>query len=322
MGSSYQSAFYNPTTELVSDGNIPRISRFQAQVINPNQVIVVWSFENGLGSNFNVNDFDFSVLRGHSEIEDFVEVSSPMEGVYEWIDQPQSLQSAWRRIFYKLKVVHRVSGDESIIGPISMHENMTPSMIALRIINDFNMLLANFPVGVEAFAFISKLNGGRCSCYDYVEQMSTNPRCEYCFGTGWNYPYSKIPVKINIGLNADTEIVTIDDGEKEGDERSFWTTNWPDFKKNDCIYVPSKRMVYRVVKKQWLSQESAVVGIKQGLRVTPVGYETQEYKQLNLSHNLDEIKDYLDVTWTKGGKTYFGCRTGLPLQPTNRKGTK
>lgn len=320
MTSSYQSnflQFYN-TTE--STGEIPHPNQFQSVVINPRQVLIRWGFPESTGSSFNINNYSFTILRSHAEEENYQEVSSPMTGIYEWLDQPQSLQSRWRRIFYKLKIVHVPSSQELTVGPISMHEAHTPSRIALRIIKDLNMLLEKFPVGIVAFAFQSRQEGGRCDCYDYVEQMA-DPNCGECAGTGWSYPFAKVPIKFNLSLNADVEQVQLQDGEKEGDERSGWTTNYPDFKKRDCIYVPAKRMVYRVIGKQWLAQENAIVGIKQALRLTPVNYDSAEYCQLNLSNNLNEIRDYLDVTWDKGNKTYFGCRTGRPLQPLNRRGS-
>lgn len=319
MTTDYQSAFLQFYNTAKSTGEIPHVSQLQAQVINPQHVLVRWSFPENTGSSFDINSYGFTILRGHAEEEDFVEVSSEMAGVYEWIDQPQSLQNRWRRIFYKLKVRHISSNQEMTFGPVSIHESYTPSLIALRVINDMNMLLSKFPVGMIAYAFQSRQDGGRCECFDLVEQMS-DPHCVYCMGTGFNYPFAKIPIKFHLSMNSDVEQVGMQDSEVEGDERNAWTTNFPDFKKRDCIYIPSKRMVYRVVGKQWVAQESAIVGIKQGLHLTPVTYDSEEYRQLNLANNLQDIRDFLDVTWSKGNKTYFGCRTGLPLQPTNRRG--
>lgn len=320
--SSYQSPFLSYYNSSSSDGEIPDIESLQAVVINGFQVLVKWKFNENTGSSFDLANYGFTVLRSFSEDDgDFMEVSEEVVDIDEWLDMPQSLMDRWRRYYYKLKVRHIPSGETRTFGHVSIHEMYTPSRISIAIINRFNMYLEKFPVGVLAFAFISRQDGGRCDCWDYVEAQASDAHCPFCLGTGFSIPFSNVPVRFYLGINPDVEQSMVNDGEKDGDDRNGWTTNYPDLKKRDIVYIPGKNNgLYRVVSKQWVAQERAVVGIKQAIRLTPIDRDSPEFSKFNMSNDLDQIREYMEIVWKHGQKTYFGCRTGLPIQPTNRLG--
>ena len=312
--------FIENSDPVVSFGIIPNINTFQCVVINRYQVYIKWSLHD-CHSQVDLDQYNFTVLRSFSENEeDFEEVSGPMQGVEEWLDQPQDLQRRWRKTFYKLKVEHIDSGEIKMFGHISLHEIYTPSMITLAVIDRLNLYLQKMPVGVIAYMWKAKEEGGRCNnCFDHIRGKSIDTDCPFCYGTGWIYPYSKVPIRFYLGVNPVVEATSIANVPEEGDQRSGWTTNFPDLTAKDIVYIPSSpNTIYRVIQKKWLAQERSIIGIKQAFVLSPIDRNKPEFDSFNMSRDLSEINDYLDICWNSGRKTYFGCRTGLPLKSTSR----
>lgn len=303
-----------------SQGYIPEIVQFQAVVINNVQVYLRWGIDESVGALFDINDYEFYIHRSHSDVAEFDEVSDALTGITIWLDEPPSLLSWWRRIFYKLRIVHPSSGEEALIGPISIHEHSMPTPHVIAMIKRHNMYLERFPVGSLAYAYIQRQWGSRCRCWNYVRGRSDNDKCPICMGTGWMYPYNDIPVKFYTSLNPDVEILQMMDYEVERDERQGWTSNYPDFKRRDVILVPGKNdSLYRVENKKWIAQERSEIGVVQTMHLVPFKPTDPEAEALNLSRDLSKVDEYMDITWSHSRKTYFGCRAGLPNVYTSRE---
>jgi hypothetical protein len=304
--------------QVKSDSNIPQITRLQTVAINKNQVLIQWAVSDNIGSNYNINDYEFYLQRSFSDTDEFDELTEALEGITEYLDEPQTLARRWSRIFYKLRVKHKNSGEEQLFGPVSIHENSaSPSQHMIAAIQRHNMYLERLPVGSLSFSFIQRQWGQRCSCWSPIRGRSDDSSCLMCAGTGWYYPYSSIPIKSYIALNPDIELIKQMDFEVEADEKHAWASNYPDFKKRDIIIVPGKNnSIYRVSNKRWLGQERNEIGVVQGIHLVPLEWDEPEKNILNVS--IDEIKDYMEVIWGNSKKTYFGCRTGLPSKEIKR----
>jgi len=299
--------------------NIPDITRFQAVVVNKFQVLLRWGVSEAVGQSYDINNFSFTVLRSHSDSGEFEEATVEMDGITEYLDQPQSLFSMWRRIFYKLRVKHKQSNEVSEFGPISIHENTVPSAHGAEIIRRHALLLEKYPVGALMYAFPQRQWGSRCYCWSPVRSRPSNDNHETCMGTGWIYPYSSVPVKFYGSLNPTNEILQIADYEVELDDRHFWTINYPDLKKRDAVLIPGlNNSLYRVHHKKWIASERAEVGILQLVHLTPIDPSEPEQKTLNLSGNLQDVRDYMDVVWNNSRKTYFGSRDECQTPSTTR----
>ena len=303
-----------------SQGFIPEFDQFQAVVINNVQVYLKWGVNESSGALYDINDYLFYIQRSHSEIEQFEEVSEALVGVTVWLDEPPSLLSKWRKIFYKLRVVHPASGEELILGPISIHEHSMPTAHCIAMIKRHNMYLSRFPVGSLVYAYIQRQWGSRCRCWNVVRGRSDNDKCTLCLGTGWMYPYNETPIRLYVNLNPDVEITQIADFEIERDERQGWCGNFPDFKRRDVILVPGKNnSMYRIENKKWIAQERSEIGIVQAIHLIPFAPTDPEASILNLSNNVNEIEQYMDIVWANSRKTYFGCRSGLPSIEISRE---
>lgn len=306
--------------KINSVGSLPEITQFQAVVINRLQVLLKWAVSDNLGSSYNINDYNFFIQRSYTDISEedaYEEFTEPLEGITEYLDEPQSLVSLWRRIYYRLRMVHKVTLEEQILGPIGIHENAVPTQHALAMIHRHNMYLERFPVGSLTFAFIQRQWGQRCSCWNPVRSRSDDTECLLCAGTGWYFPFNLVPIKSYICLNPDVELVDHADFEIEEDDKHAWASNYPDFKKRDIIIVPGKNnSMYRVKNKKWLAQERNEIGIVQALHLTNVCMTEPDRELLHV--NINDIKEYMDISWMHSRKTYFGCRTGLPDKPIKK----
>jgi len=303
-----------------SEGFIPEFTQFQAIVINNIQVYLRWGVAETIGASFDINDYKFYVQRSHSDVDEFDEVTEALIGNTTWLDEPPSLLSMWRRVFYKLRIVHIASSEEMLLGPISIHEHSMPTAHCIAMIKRHNMYLERYPVGALAYAFIQRQWGSRCRCWNPIRGRSDNEKCTLCMGTGWMYPYNTTPIKFYINLNPDVEIIQMLDQEVERDEKQSWTSNFPDFKRRDVILVPGKNdSLYRVENKKWIAQERAEIGIVQAMHLVPFKPTDPESEVLNLSNDLAEVESYMDIVWSNSRKTYFGCRSGLPSVATSRE---
>lgn len=305
------------TEKVSSEGNIPEIARFQAVVINRYQVLLEWAVSENVGSSYDINDYEFFLHRSFSDVDEFEEFTESLNGITEYLDEPQSLISTWRRIFYKLRIRHKASGEEDLVGPVSIHEVNVPTQHVMAMIHRHNMFLERFPVGSLCYAWTQRQWGSRCSCWNPVTSMSDDTQCVRCAGTGWYFPYLSIPVQTYICLNPDVELLQIMDWEVEQDEKHCWCSNYPDFKRRDVILVPGKNnSLYRVHNKKWLAQERNEIGVVQALHLVAIDQSEPEVESLGI--DVSNIKEYMSIAWNHSRKTYFGCRTGLPDKDIKR----
>jgi len=299
--------------------NIPELEQFQCAVINRHQVMLRWGVSNIIGSDFDIDDYTFIILRGFTDVGEFDEVTNELTGITEYLDEPESLFSLWRKMFYKLRMTHTPSGDTAEFGPISIHENSVPSQVASEIIRRHLMMLEKFPVGSLSYFFPQRQWGSRCTCWNPVRGRPNDEKHTLCMGTGWMYPYAETPTKFYGSMSPTVEIIQMADFELEIEDKQFWTVNYPDFKKRDVVLVPGLNGgMYRVENKKWIAAESGEIGVIQMIHLKPVEFSSPEQKQLNLTNDLAAIRDYMDIVWARSRKTWFGCRTGLPKARTSR----
>lgn len=301
----------------VSEDGIPPLSQFQALPLNRQQVLIRWKVSDEAGSSYDIDNYDFEILRGGSSTDPFEEVGPKLQGVTEWIDLPPTLDNRWGRLYYKLRITDRNDPAKTHeFGPISVHESYGPSLEALYIIEQLNGYLHCRPVGYIAYAYTKASWGSRCSCWNYIVQRSNDDNCVDCAGTGWAYPFSAVPVKFLMGLNPRTEMVGGGDHEGHQDDRSAWTTNYPDLKKGDVVHVPSENnTIYKVEGSQWVAEERGF-GVRQAFRLSPCDKDHPLYEMLQL--DIDGAREYLDAIWDATKNSHYGHAGFNRDVPTSR----
>ena len=114
---------------------------------------------------FRIEEYDFYILRSiDGAAGPWTTLAGPFHNTYNFRDPDVQQLHKWRNYFYKIKVVHRVSGREEEFGP-EWHR-AEPDRIALEIQRREAMLWRNF-AGRLVFLYPRLTFGQRCKhCWD------------------------------------------------------------------------------------------------------------------------------------------------------------
>jgi hypothetical protein len=128
-------------------------------------------------------DYDFYVLRSQdSPLGEYKEIAGPMRDQYRLRDIEVSLLHKWRQYFYKIKVVHRPTGETIVTEPQSHAAER--DLTAAEIMRLEDKLFREF-IGRQCILFPIRTFGPRCTCYDKTLQRTTLSNHLLCYGTGW-----------------------------------------------------------------------------------------------------------------------------------------
>ena len=138
-------------------------------------------------------DYDFYVLRSGSPLGPFDTLAGPLVDRYHFRDAQVSRLHRWEHYFYRIKLVHRQSGEE-LLFPEEGGVNMTarPPLDALYIRRE-EFVLFKEHIGRVCWVFKKRRFGMRCpNCYVRHSKRQTRSECFTCYGTtyagGYHYP--------------------------------------------------------------------------------------------------------------------------------------
>lgn len=130
-----------------------------------------------------IYDFDFYVLRAEAPLGPYEQVGGPLRDVYRFRDTRVSLLHKWRTLHYKIKIVHRPSGEFTETAPTSSSDP-EPDLIAAEVNRLEDILFREF-VGRKCWLYPVRTFGPRCSCVDPILGRRARSNHKTCFGTGW-----------------------------------------------------------------------------------------------------------------------------------------
>lgn len=130
-----------------------------------------------------IYDYDFYVLRSEAAMGPYEQIGGPFRDTYRFRDIRVSLNHKWRSFYYKIRVVHRPSGDEEEFGPTS-HTDPEPDLIAMEVNRLEDVLFREF-IGRKCWVFPVRTFGPACTCNDLILGRKTRSNHPVCFGTGW-----------------------------------------------------------------------------------------------------------------------------------------
>lgn len=130
-----------------------------------------------------IYDYDFYVLRSEAALGPYDQIGGPFRDTYYFRDIKAPVLHKWRTLNYKIKVVHRPTGEFAEFGPTSSAD-AEPDLIASEVNRLEDMLFREF-VGRRCWLFPIRTFGPRCTCVDPVLGRRTRTSHSLCFGTGW-----------------------------------------------------------------------------------------------------------------------------------------
>ncbi|KKN61965.1 hypothetical protein LCGC14_0516430 [marine sediment metagenome] len=179
-----------------------------------------------------IDDFDFVVLRSQSPKGPFSVVSEELESIFAFADVHASQKARWRQWHYKVRVIERDTEKFSESEIVTNSEK--PDRIALAIIRRNNLLL-RVKNGIDAFAFIERTFGQKCTCMDPVKSRKRRSDCPICLGTTFVGGFLD-PIQIKINVSPSPKVSQFANmGELQPNQTAAWMSNFPEIKQRDVI---------------------------------------------------------------------------------------
>lgn len=205
---------------------------------------IVWQIE---PTAEDITEYDFYVLRSGGQSGPYTVVGGPLVDQYIWRDNRAKDGSLWAPYYYRIRVVHRSSGNEQDYGERTPEEtqdgtdiggvsrNAPPPADALESIYRMRLLLDRF--GRDIFLFQRRVFGQRCpDCWDEIKSVRTISNCRTCYDTGFVAGFFR-PIATRV-LNANNpNKADYPDAEmrKQPAQKSFRFSAYPEVKPRDVV---------------------------------------------------------------------------------------
>lgn len=132
-------------------------------------------------------DYDTYVLRANSPLGPYTPLHpDPLVDLYHFMDQQPRLLNRWRRLYYRIRLVHRASGEirefpddngASVDPPLAL-DALEAARYEEVIFREHNAR--------PCWLFKRRDFGPRCPhCWDERANRPTTKRCHACYGTGY-----------------------------------------------------------------------------------------------------------------------------------------
>lgn len=146
-------------------------------------------------------DFTFRVYRSESPGGPFEAVSPAFEDRYIFVDSRQPAGDPSRKLWYRIRLTHKASGDVEDSGPAS-HE-AEPDVVAAYVRRQEQVLFTQ-AIGRRCWLFKRRSFGPRCpSCWDSMAHKRTRANCLDCFQTGFLRGYHN-PIEVWVQIDPST----------------------------------------------------------------------------------------------------------------------
>ena len=243
-----------------------RVTEFFARGFDIDYVDLFWKVADFDSALDQISAYDFFILRAESPEGPFEQLAGPFTDQFHFRDYSTCLLHKWRKLYYKLKVLHKPTSVETIIdGAASLIAE--PDLIALEIQRQEDTLLRQH-TGRRCWLFPVRTFGPKCSCYDIHLSRRTRSNCLECFDTGYVGGYlTPIEFYLQVDPEADSPSNTAVHGEKQPKNTTARTINYPPIKPKDLIVEAENRRweVVTVAKTERLRsvvrQETTIHGI-------------------------------------------------------------
>jgi hypothetical protein len=221
------------------------VRHIQVRSLSTDYVHVTWQIE---PTTEPIANYSFYVLRSGGQAGPYDVISAALDDVYLWRDNTAREGRFWSPYFYRVRAVHKVSGDFVDYGerspeevargkdPGGVSKEPEPPLEAEEMIYRYRLMLDVYP-GRDVILFQSRTFGQRCpQCFDFVKGARRQSKCPNCYDTGFagGY-YTPIKVKAHSLSLPQSQFVEIDIGKGEPVTRIYGMSNFPEVKSHDVI---------------------------------------------------------------------------------------
>jgi hypothetical protein len=251
-------------------------------------------------------DYDFYVLRSEAPMGPYEQIGGPLKDIYSFRDNTVLLRHKWRSYYYKIKVVHRLTGDVDEFGPGSNTEP-PPDLIAQEIVRIEDVIFREH-IGRKCWLFPIRTFGPRCSCYDAVAGRQTRSSHQPCYGTGFLGGFlAPVEVFVQFDPTGKNTAATPLREEVANATRARMISFPPASPRDILIEAENRR--WRVVSvdgterlRSTVHQELTLKEIDKGdiefsipLNIDPASLEPASQRNFKNAHNIEDDGDYQDI---------------------------
>jgi len=257
------------------------VTKFVARSFDLDHIDLFWEISDFGDAQDVITAYNFFVLRSESPEGPFDQIAGPFQDQYSFRDFSVNLLHKWRKIFYKLKIVHIPTSSEEVIGAASLMAE--PDLISLEIQRQEDVLFRQL-IGRRCWLFPVRTFGPKCGCFDVTMNRRTRSMCITCFDTGYLGGFlSPIETYIQIDPEPDSPSNTAIKGEQQPKNTSARLISYPPIKPKDIIVEPENKR-WRVVTRSGTERLRSVV--RQELSIHHIPKGDVEYK---LPINLTDL---------------------------------
>lgn len=156
------------------------IDKLRARSLDVDRLELTWEVSD---TQQDALDYTFVVLRSESPEGPYEQLTPPFTDRYIFVDARLPQGDKFRQLHYKLRVVHKASGDTVDHGPAAQEPE--PDLVA-NFIRRSQMTFLTQAIGRMVWLFKIRTFGARCTmCFDSVTNQRTAAACLDCFNTGF-----------------------------------------------------------------------------------------------------------------------------------------
>jgi len=204
---------------------------------------VTWEVADFSSNQADLLDFTFTVLRSEGPEGPYDMLAEPFEDRYLFIDNFPRPGDIYRKLFYKIRITEKSSGDTRETEPVQLQAD--PDLIALELRKHMNLLFREF-TGRRCWVLPARTFGQRCGCFNATLSKRTRSGCRTCYDTGFVRGYLRpIEAWLQFDPSADQNQQTAV-GELQTQNTTMRMGYYPPLKPRDLIVEP-ENLRWRVV---------------------------------------------------------------------------
>ena len=220
------------------------VTKFVTRTFDLDHVDLYWEIADFEAAQDVITAYTFQVQRSESPAGPWDNLTDPFQDRYHFRDFSPCLLHKWRKLYYRLKIIHTPSLDELLVPAVTI--NAEPDIITLEIQRQEDTLLRQF-TGRRCWLFPVRTFGAKCVCFDKVMGRRTTSNCVNCYDTGYIGGYlSPIEFYMQVDPDRNMSSPTAMHGDHQPKNTTARLGAFPPTKPKDIIVEPENRR-WRVI---------------------------------------------------------------------------
>jgi hypothetical protein len=260
------------------------VTRFRVRSLDLDFNELSWEIDTFLGTQADILDYTFTILRSESPEGPFEAITSPFSDRYLFVDTNVNPGNIFRSYYYRIRITEIGTG--AFKDTESVTKEPDADLVATELRKHMNLLFREF-VGRRCWVLPVRTFGQRCSCWNDILQKKTRSGCRTCFDTTFVRGYmSPIEAWVLVDPTSNTQQQT-NLGEMQQQNTTARMGFYPALKPRDLIIEPENQR-WRVVQVSQTEQVRAGVHQEVSMHLIPKG-DVEYTVPINMDQALKDL---------------------------------